>query len=61
MTDYGNKDRLLHPESGLPYILQPLGVFGSGRGNSKIPGQCYFQVVHSQEKEMFWHQNLQSV
>jgi len=56
-----NKDRLRHPESGLPEIVQPLGAFGSGRGNCKIPGQGYFQAVHSQEKETFWHQNLQTV
>jgi hypothetical protein len=29
--------------------------------NCKIPGQGYFQAVHSQEKETFWHQNLQTV
>ena len=56
-----NKDHLRHPKSDLPLILQPLGAFGSGRGNRKIPGQGYFQAVRSQEKHTFWHRNLQIV
>jgi len=39
----------------------PLRAFGSGQGNCKILGQGYLQAVHSKEKKIFRHQNLQTL
>ena len=34
---------------------------GSGQGNCKIKGQGYLKAMHSKEKKMFQHQNLQTL